>query len=596
ALFFSFGYESIAARDQRETVLARSLDWLMTSPPTVALELKHLSGPLDIGLPGEAVTHTLRLRHTGYGGLTTPVTLKLDSTAWPATLTPSTTTLSACESITLTVVVTIPAEIGINVSNALTVTAVSPFLATETATTLRVKTPASVLLVDDDRWYSMEEYYTSALTARDIPFDIWDIADNLGGLPGVRSPSLDILRRYPIIIWFTGYDWYAPILEQEATNLLAYLDGGGRLLLSSQDFLYYHDNSALSRRFGVLHWDEVLAPTQAFGVPDHPAGGMWGPVELDFPFKNWADTIEPTPDATPVIRGQLGQPLGVAATEIVSNSRTLFYAFPLEALPFDTRTTALAQGAGWLSPLGTSQWTIAPTAPLPGELVTHTLVLRNDATEMLTATVTHTLPTSVTLAIDTLPAKWEYAAASRTLTWNGEVQPNIPLTFTWAVIPTGNPGAVIPLSLTLGLPTWGFAFARDAALHIAAADLSASGWLSPEWAAIHAGTPVSLTFMLQNDGSDAVREGRMRVWHTLGTSSPEALLPSVSGWESTPWEGTLDVGETLMVTVPLRAWTWKLPVRVDAILEDNAGQRWERRLWLNVEPWQCYLPVIYKQR
>jgi hypothetical protein len=88
----------------------------------------------------------------------------------------------------------------------------------------------------------------------------------------------------------------------------------------------------------------------------------------------------------------------------------------------------------------------------------------------------------------------------------------------------------------------------------------------------------------------------MRVWHTLGTSPLEALLPSVSGWESTPWEGTLDVGETLMVTVPLRAWTWKLPVRVDAILEDNAGQRWERRLWLNVEPWQCYLPVIYKQR
>jgi hypothetical protein len=51
-----------------------------------------------------------------------------------------------------------------------------------------------------------------------------------------------------------------------------------------------------------------------------------------------------------------------------------------------------------------------------------------------------------------------------------------------------------------------------------------------------------------------------------------------------------------MVTVPLRAWTWKLPVRVDALLEDNAGQRWERRLWLNVEPWQCYLPVIYKQK
>ncbi|MBN2391940.1 MAG: DUF11 domain-containing protein, partial [Anaerolineae bacterium] len=385
-------------------------------------------------------------------------------------------------------------------------------------------------------------------------------------------------------------------LAQEATALLAYLDGGGRLLLSSQDFLYYHSDSALAQRFGVFHWDEYIAPTHAFGVPDHLAGGMWGPVELDFPFRNWADAIEPTPDAAPVIRGQLGQPLGVAATEAVSNSRTLFYAFPLETLPFDTRATVLAQDAGWLSPLGTSQWTVAPTAPLPGETVTHTLVLQNDAPEALMATVTHTLPTSVTLAVDTLPATWEYAAVSRTLTWNGEVQPHTPLTFTWVVTVTGNPSAVVPLSLTLGLPTWGFAFARNTDLHIASADLSASGWLSPEWAAIRVNTPVSLTFMLHNVGSGAVREGKMQVWHTLGTSPLEALLPSARGWESTVWEGTLDVGETLMVTIPMRAWTWELPVRVDAILEDNAGQRWERRLWLNVGPWQCYLPVVYKQR
>ena len=364
ALFFSFGYEAIATRAQRETVLARSLDWLMTPPPTVALELKHLSDPLHITLPGETVTHTLRLRHTGYGGRTTPITLTLDSAAWPATLTPPATTLAACESITLTVVVTIPAGTGINASNAVTVTVASPFLAAETSITLHAKTPASVLLVDDDRWYAMEEYYVSALSARAIPFDVWDNADNLGGVPGVRSPGLDILRRYPVVIWFTGYDWYAPILAQEETALLAYLDGGGRLLLSSQDFLYEHRYSALTRRFGVLNWLECLAPTVAFGVPDHPAGGTWGPVELDFPFNNWADAVEPVPAAAPVIRGQWGQPLGIAATEAVSNSRTLFYAFPLETLPFDTRATVLAQGAGWLSPLGTSHWTITPTVPL----------------------------------------------------------------------------------------------------------------------------------------------------------------------------------------------------------------------------------------
>lgn len=593
-LFFSFGYEAIAARDQRSDVLARSLEWLMTSPPTVALELKHLSDPLLIDLPGQTVTHTLRLRHTGYGGLTTPVTFTLDSTAWPATLSPATTVLSACDAVTVTVVVTIPAETGINVSNALTVTAASPFLTTTTAITLSAKTPAPVLLVDDDRWYPMEERYTSALNARAIPFDVWDTGENLGGVPGAESPGLEVLRRYPVIIWFTGYDWYAPILTKEAAALLAYLDGGGRLLLTSQDFLYYHSDSALAQRFGVMHWDESFAPTHAFGVPDHPAGGTWGPVDLDFPFRNWADDIEPTPDAAPVIRGQLGQPLGIAATETVSNSRTLFYAFPLETLPFDARAIALAQGAGWLSPLGTSRWTVTPQSLLSGESVLHTLVLYNDAAETLPTSIAHTLPPAVTLIQETLLPAWEYDSTSRTITWSGPLQPHTPLTLTWVVTATGDPGTVIPLSLTLGLPTWGFTFTRDTTLHINGADLSASAWLSPEWATVRAGAPVTLAITLHNAGPGAVTEGKMQAWLTPGTSPVTETLPPANGWGLTVWKGALGVGDTQVLSVPLRTWTWEQPIRVDAILEDGAGQRWERRLWLNVIPWQCYLPVVFK--
>lgn len=596
AMFFPFGYESISRSDHRETVLARSLEWLMTSPPTIALELRHLNDPLHIALPGESVTHTLRLRHTGYGGLTTPVTLTLDSAAWPATLTPPTVILSACETITLTVAVTIPAKAGVNVGNPLTVTAASPFLTTTTAITLNVKTPAPVLLVDDDRWYPMEERYTSALNARAIPFDVWDTNENQGGIPGTRSPGLNVLQRYPMILWFTGYDWYAPILSQEVAALLAYLDGGGRLLLTSQDFLYYHSNSPLAQRLGVWRWDEDLAPSHAFGVPDHPAGGTWGPVELDFPFRNWADAIEPTPDAAPVIRGQIGQPLGIAATEAVSNSRTLFYAFPLETLPFDTRATSLAQGIGWLSPLGMSRWTVTPTLPLPGAHVMHTLVLINDAPETLPASIAHTLPPAVTLIPDTLLPAWEYDPTSRTITWSGALQPHTPLTLTWTVAATGNPGTVIPLSLTLGLPTWGFTFTRDAALHIAGADLSASGWLSPEWSTVRPDAPVTLTFTLRNAGPGTMAGGKMQAWFTVGTSPITATLPSENGWGMTAWEDALDVGETHVLSVPLRVWTWDQPVRVDAILEDGAGQRWERRLWLNVEPWRCYLPIIHRSR
>lgn len=596
AVFFPFGYESISRNDHRETVLARSLEWLMTSPPTVALELKHLDDPLHIDLPGRAVTHTLRLRHTGYGGLSAPVTLTLDSAAWPASLTPATAVLSACESITLTAVVAIPAGAGVNVDNTLTVTAASPLLTETTVITLNVKTPAPVLLVDDDRWYPMEERYTSALAARAIPFDVWDTNENLGGIPGARSLDLDVLRRYPVVIWFTGYDWYAPVLPQEARALLAYLDGGGRLLLTSQDFLYYHSDSPLARRFGVWRWDENLNPTAAFGVPDHPAGGTWGPVALDFPFRNWADAVEPAPDAAPVIRGQLGQPLGIAASEAVSNSRTLFYAFPLETLPFDARAATLAQGAGWLSPLGMSQWTVTPPALLPGENVMFTLTLYNDAVQTLSTNIAHTLPPAVTLIQDTLLPVWEYDPTARIITWSGALQPHTPLTLTWTAAATGDPGTVIPLSLTLGLPTWGFTFTRDTALHIDGADLSASAWLSPEWATVRPGAPLTLAFALRNSGPGAATEGKMQAWLTSGVSPVTATLPLTNGWGLTVWEGALGVGETHALSVPFRVWSREGPVRVDAILEDGAGQRWEQRLWLNVEPWQCYLPVIYKSR
>ncbi len=587
ALFLPFGYEAIATRAQRQEVLARSLAWLLTPPPPAALQLTYLSDPLQIGLPGETLTHTLRLRHTGYGGVTTSVTITAASASWPATLTPSTVTLAACTSITLTVVSTIPTASRINVGNILTVTATSPSVAQALSLTLRGKTPAPVLLVDDDRWYPMEARYIAALSARAIPFDIWNTDEDSGGLRRIRSPALDILRRYPLVIWFTGYDWYAPILPQEAATLLSYLDGGGRLLLSSQDFLYYNANTPLASRLGVLHWDESLNPTHAFGVPDHPAGGTWGAVKLDFPFKNWADTVEPLPSVVPVIRGQAGQPLGLAATEAISNSRTLFYAFPLETLLFETRVTALEQGLGWLSPLGTSRWVVTPTVPLDGGRVTSELVLYNDVTRTLPVNVTHTLPLSVTLITATLPLNWHYMPVSRTLTWSGKVQARRPLTFNWAVSVTASAGAQIPLSITLGLPEWGFAFDRATTLHVGGADLWASDWLSPAWATVHTGIPLTLSLALHNAGPGNLSRGTARLWLTQESSPLTATLPYTRGWDITPcWEGNLGVGETRVLTVALRVWNWQTPLRMDAILEDGNGQRWEKRLWLRPEPWQ----------
>ena len=595
ALFFAFGYEAIAGEAQRQAVMARSLDWLATPPLTTGLTLERIGAVPGIGLAGERVTHTMRLRHIGYAGGAAPVTLTIGTTSWPATVTPHTATLTPCASLYATVVVTIPMGTGIDARDVATLTVDSPLLPAPAALTLTTKTPAPVLLVDDDRWYPMEARYTSALRAAGIPFDTWDNADSAGGLAGATSPTTDVVRRYPIVVWFTGYDWFAPVLPAEETLLLDYLAHGGRLLLSSQDYLYYHTDTPLTQRFGVLDWDEGLNPTTASGVPGHLAGGTWGPVALDFPFRNFADTVEPAPGAQPVMRGQAGQPLAVSAEGGAGDgSRTLFYGFPLEALPDAARTRSLTQAVDWLGPLGSSRWTLTPTVPAAGARITNTLVLRNDAPSALPVTFAHTLPGSLSPVAGTFSPALHYDAASRSITWAGSTAPQAPLTFTWAVTVAGAPGDAVPLTLTLGLPEWGMAFERGATLHVAGAELSASAWLSPAWASVRAGDAVTLAFALRNDGPGGVSGDRVRLWATRGSTPLTASQSLTQGWGIVWWEGDLAPGETRVLTVPLRAWRWDKPLRVDAILEDNAGQRWERRRWLTVEPWVFYLPVVLR--
>ncbi|MGQ9626233.1 MAG: hypothetical protein ACUVV0_04925 [Anaerolineae bacterium] len=100
--------------------------------------------------------------------------------------------------------------------------------------TLKTKTPAPVLLIDDDRWYNVENHYKNALDENGIPYDYWEVND---GWPW-ESPSLEILRRYPMLVWYTAYDWGETLADEEEGRLSNYLEGGGRLFFSGQDYLY----------------------------------------------------------------------------------------------------------------------------------------------------------------------------------------------------------------------------------------------------------------------------------------------------------------------------------------------------------------------
>ena len=119
--------------------------------------------------------------------------------------------------------------------------------------------------MDDDRWYDVEEHYRTALNQSGFTYDTWD-TEAWG-----ESPA-EILRGYPMLLWFTGYDWYAPVTPEEEESLLSYLEAGGRLLLSSQDFLYPDPLRALGRRLGVETVIYDRATQTAAAVAEHPAG------------------------------------------------------------------------------------------------------------------------------------------------------------------------------------------------------------------------------------------------------------------------------------------------------------------------------------
>lgn len=594
SLFFGFGYEAITEAWQRRDVMQRSIDWLMTSPLTTGLTLARTTNPVQIGRPGESVTHVLQVRHIGSAGVTETVRIAVLDNQWPTSVTPDQFELAPCATRLVTVTVAIPEGTSVNESDHVTMAATSALVTTPTTVSVTSKTPAPVLLVDDDRWYPVEDRYQEALAAGGIPFDLWDTQSGQGGAT-TASLLTTTLAMYPVTVWFTGYDWYAPVTDDEVQGLMAYLDGGGRLLLSSQDFVYHHEDEPLTDRLGILAADWADTATQAVGVSEHPAGGTWGPVSLDYPFPNWSHTVEPTYEARPVIRGQLGQPVGIAAGSMASGkARTLFYALPLEALPLDVRTSALANGIGWLSPLGGSDWHVTPETASPGDTVTLTLTLRNSAQMPLGTHMSHHVPDDFAVDPGHLPPGVTYDAARETLSWSGVVTPDGDVILTWQATWTGGMPAASRPTVTLSIPAWDLALAREALFYGNGADLTASRWLVPEEARV--GLPVSVTLIVDNQGEGSADPATVSLWMMQGVGPVTATLPMTRGMELAVWTGTLGPQEQRLLTIAAKGGVWDTPVRLDALIHNNDGDRWERSLWITFAPWRSYLPTVMRGR
>ena len=608
AVYLSFGFEGINDRTARRGVMGRALDWLTSLPPAVALELEPVS-QTRIGLPGSSVTHTVRVRHVGQRGVTDTVSLTLDGVSWPAQLSEPSLSLAPCSAANVVVSVAIPSSAGWNESDVVTLTArstVSPTIV-ETAV-LTTKAPAPILLVDDDRWYDEEDKYEAALAEGGFSYDYW-CTSGASGEPGNGSLSLDLLQRYPILVWFTAYDWYNPVTTAEEAMLAEYLDSGGRLFLSSQDFLYRHGLDPFAWDYlGVVTYTERVTATVIRGVPENAIGDRLGPYVLTYPFSNWSDGLVPSPGTAVAFRERGRIPIALARQG--GEHQTVFFAFPFEALPGGGRTEVMERAVGWLSWLGGSTFTADRAAVADGETLTYTAVLRNDGPEMVRSSLSNTLPLSLTLVPGSLTGPAVYHAPARLLSWEGSLMPGAAITFTYQATAmagsfaagSGTIGEIVNVA-RLGLEDQGLHFHRSAVVRVGAPDLSPSAFEcgpSPS----RPGAVITCTLGLVNAGpGDApgavvtglLPPGSSLVPHSLawaGVGAAEVLSGTVR------WSGGLSAGSRVTLTYQLTLPTDPVhpPLYSVAFLEDGLGGTWERATWLVLDPFRAYLPKLMRDR
>jgi PKD repeat protein len=170
-----------------------------------------------------------------------------------------------------------------------------------------------VLLVDDDNNApDVRPYYTAALDALGVDYDVFDVGGGAG-----NGPTLEGMMGYQMIIWFSGDKWGSsagPNGTDEA-NLAAYLDAGGRLFLSSQDYLYDWGLTPFGQTYlGIgSYTNDSGGATSKHGVAGDPIGDGLGPYPLTYPagFSDYGDIVNAGAGASLAFRSQTNNDLDI---------------------------------------------------------------------------------------------------------------------------------------------------------------------------------------------------------------------------------------------------------------------------------------------
>jgi subtilisin family serine protease len=255
-----------------------------------------------------------------------------------------------------------------------------------------------VLLVDDD-WDFTADYpdsqggrpfYTTALDALGITYDVWDTVS-------MGTPTFADMGPYQAVIWFTGYDWQTPVTAEEEAELILYLDNGGNVLMSNQEQNYAFGLTPLLTDYFWV--DSITDDVTLLGTGGNPADPLYaalGPYAMDRPDEfgiYWPvdpQYVGPYDDEVYVKAGGFepmlyttdGAPNGTRFEG--SGFRTVYLAYPVEWLTdVGARADVLGTALGWFCEAGPGEdFDLIPPGQtgsgVPGAAVDYTLTLLNN--------------------------------------------------------------------------------------------------------------------------------------------------------------------------------------------------------------------------
>jgi len=207
--------------------------------------------------------------------------------------------------------------------------------------TFRTTDAMTILLVDDDdNEPDVRSTYTALLENAGILYDIFDTENS------DTEPDLSLLQGYPLVIWFTGdeYGGFSGPGSAGENALALYIEAGGHLLLSSQDYLYDNGLTSFGQNYlGIASYLSDIYQTVVVGADIFESVGS---VTLNYPFSNWSDEINPSSDAFLAFDGNEGN-AGIRK-EGTHGGAAIFLAFPIEAMPTDSQDILLNEVVSWL--------------------------------------------------------------------------------------------------------------------------------------------------------------------------------------------------------------------------------------------------------